>query len=106
MYGIRAMRPHSPHVVRTMWPWTLTWQLTPGISGTRHPLQYGRARGMGAFVLPLILLDRSTYLLARDVLPERASACARPIRMDMRSVPISTTAFCEIRLLPMVLCER
>lgn len=61
---------------------------------------------MGALVLALILLDRSTYLLARSILPLRTSVLASSISTEMRSLPISTMAFCEMRLLPMVLCVR
>lgn len=57
---MRRTAPHNPHVVRTMWPPTLTVQVTPGIRGARHPSQYGRALGMGTRVLALILLARST----------------------------------------------
>lgn len=54
------MPPHSPQVVRTICPSTLTLQLNPGIRGTRHLLQYGTSLGMGDFVFPLIRLERST----------------------------------------------
>ncbi len=60
MYGLRAISPQQPHVVRTMCPSTLTRQLTPGRSGTRHPPQYGRSFGIGTRVFPEILRARST----------------------------------------------
>lgn len=60
MYGLREMLPQPPHVVRTIWFPILTRQLTPGIIGSRHSLQYGNSLGIGAFVFPLILLARST----------------------------------------------
>lgn len=39
MYGLRETAPQHPHVVRTMWPPTLTLQFRPGTSGARHSPQ-------------------------------------------------------------------
>lgn len=60
MYGLRAILPQHPHVVRTMCPSTLIRQLTPGSRGTRHPLQNGCPFGIGTRVFPDILQARST----------------------------------------------
>lgn len=71
MYGLRAVLPQQPHVVRTVWFPSLTLQVAPGMRGARQPSQNGRSFGMGTWVLALILVAISTYLRARSSLPSR-----------------------------------
>lgn len=82
-------------------PVSLTVQLTPGTKGTRHLLQYLKSEGIFALVFLLMLLANETYLLARSSLPSAKASFDSPVSIEIRSSPILTTAFLEIRLLDM-----
>ena len=96
---MRAALPHRRQVQTTLPPVRRTLEVTPGSSGTPHPLQNRKSRGIRVLVLRQILTAMSTYLLALPSLPERAASWDSRFSTETRSAPILAASSPDIRRL-------